>query len=338
MLLLSADFFSSNDCIALMERALHRQQKDRVHLVLLLLRPVEWQASPLALFSCLPSNGMAVTAWPNRDAAFDTCARDVCDLLGHSMPTRPLSQQPSLPSSIVTRNRKALLRRVHSSWINGVLNRSLHGAALLALGLAIQPTVLTDQWALALQHPDTTPQALPAGTHILQVYNDADGELLILGAPGSGKTTLLLELARDLISRAEQNEKYPIPVVFNLSSWSIKQRPLAEWLVEELVNVYRMPRKFVQDLVETDRILPLLDGLDEVAAKERTKCIEYINIYRWEHNAPLVVSSRSVDYLEQRARVQLDTALVVQPLTPQQVMSYLLCRPTIGGITYSFTP
>jgi adenylate kinase family enzyme len=37
------------------------------------------------------------------------------------------------------------------------------------------------------------------------------GTLLILGAPGAGKTTLLLELARDLIAHAEQDEVYPVP-------------------------------------------------------------------------------------------------------------------------------
>ncbi len=56
-------------------------------------------------------------------------------------------------------------------------------------------------------------------------YDEADGALLILGEPGSGKTTLLLELARDLLDRAEQDETHRMPVVFNLSSWAVKQQP-----------------------------------------------------------------------------------------------------------------
>jgi len=39
---------------------------------------------------------------------------------------------------------------------------------------------------------------------------------------------------------------------------------------------------------------------------------------------PLVVCSRSADYLAQTARVQLGTAVMVQPLTPQQVDDYLV--------------
>src|SRR5262249_31896334 len=150
---------------------------------------------------------------------------------------------------------------------------------------------------------------LPAGTRISQVYDAAEGELLILGAPGSGKTTLLLGLARDLLSRAEQDEHHPLPVVLNLSSWATKHQPLADWLVEELNRAYQVPRPLGQTWVETDQILPLLDGLDEVALKDRTACIETINTYRQEHGLlPLVICSRSADYLAQSARIRLGSA------------------------------
>src|SRR6266567_3347087 len=140
----------------------------------------------------------------------------------------------------------------------------------------------------------------PQGLVFTQVYDDAEGELLILGAPGSGKTTLLLELARDLLARAQANEQYPMPVVFNLSSWAMKQQPLVDWLVEELNTKYQVPRKLAQALLPADQILPLLDGLDEVAPTARTACIEAINTYRQEHALfPLVVCSRQADYLAQ---------------------------------------
>ena len=42
------------------------------------------------------------------------------------------------------------------------------------------------------------------------MFEQMGGALLILGAPGAGKTTLLLELARDLIARAEQNDGHPM--------------------------------------------------------------------------------------------------------------------------------
>ncbi|GAC1632748.1 MAG: hypothetical protein NVS4B9_25110 [Ktedonobacteraceae bacterium] len=217
-----------------------------------------------------------------------------------------------------------LLRRVRSFWITGVLEQSLHGAALLTPGLQKQPAAVANPWQLAMQYPAATPRPLPAGTPITRVYDDADGELLILGAPGSGKTTLLLELARDLLKRAENDIHHPLPVIFNLSSWTMQHQPLAAWLVEELVSKYQVPRRIAQPLVAADQLLPLLDGLDEVAPGDRTACIEAINTYRQEHGLlPLVVCSRSADYLAQATRVQLRCAVAIQPLTPRQIIDYL---------------
>jgi serine/threonine protein kinase len=230
----------------------------------------------------------------------------------------------STRSSVAQTNRQRLLRRVRSFWIEGVLSHSLHGAALLALGLEAQPDAVANPWYLIIEQPETAPRPLPAGTRITEIYDETDGELLILGAPGSGKTTLLLELARDLLNRAEHDEQHPMPVVFNLSSWAMKQQPLMDWLVEELNTKYQVPRKLGHTLVETDQILPLLDGLDEVVSKHRTACIETINTYRQEHGLlSLVVCSRSVDYLAQGTRVLLRSAVAVQPLTEAQVDEYL---------------
>ena len=128
-----------------------------------------------------------------------------------------------------------MLAKVHAFWIKGVLEQSLHGAALIALGLHEQPDAIENPWHLILQQPDQPEHPLPPGTRITQVYDDAGGELLILGGPGSGKTTLLVELARDLLDQAQKDNAYLIPVVFNLSSW---RQPLAAWLVEELNTKY----------------------------------------------------------------------------------------------------
>ncbi len=324
VLLVSADFFSSDDCMASMELALARQRHEHIPVIPLLLRAVQWDASPLASLWSIPSNGLPITAWMDKDAAFDLCVRDLRRLLGHQTIPRTGPSSTLASPTLIESYRHILLRKVHTFWIEGVLNRSLHGAALLALGLQTQPDAVANPWHLVLQEPETSPYPLPAGTRITQVYDSAGHELLILGAPGSGKTTLLLELARDLLERAERNEHYPMPVVFNLSSWAVRRLPLTAWLVEELNSKYLIPLKFAQAFVDADQILPLLDGLDEMAAEERTACIEAINSYRLSHSLqPPVVCSRSVDYLAQTARVRLGSAVMVQPLTRKQVIDYL---------------
>jgi len=222
-------------------------------------------------------------------------------------------------------NRQRFLAKVRSFWIDGVLEKSLHGAALIALGLHEQSDALANPWRLVFQQPHQAAHLLPDGTRITQVYDHAGGELLILGEPGSGKTTLLLELARDLLNRAGKDDTHPMPVILNLSSWAVKRQPIADWLVEELNDKYQVPRRIGRRWVSDDQLLPLLDGLDEVTPVYQPACVEAINIYRQEHGlVPLVVCSRRSDYFAQTARVLLDCAVVVQPLTAEQIDDYLL--------------
>jgi predicted NACHT family NTPase len=141
-------------------------------------------------------------------------------------------------------------------------------------------------------------------------------------APGAGKTTLLLTLAQDLLIRAAQDPEQSIPVVFPLSSWAEQRRSLAAWLVDALNEQYDVPRKTGQAWVDTDQILPLLDGLDEVAPAHRAACVEAINAFRQEHGLlPLVVCSRSTEYEASGLQLRLQGAMVVQPLTRVQVQT-----------------
>jgi len=221
-------------------------------------------------------------------------------------------------------NRKRMLERVHIFWIKGVLEQSLHGTALIALGLHEQSDLTENPWRLILQEVDQPARALPSGIRMSQVYDEAGCELLILGEPGAGKTTLLLELTRDLLARAQQDETHPIPVVFNLSSWAEKRQPLTQWLIEELSSKYQVPRKLGKSWIDAEQILPLLDGLDEIAKEHRAACIHAINAYRREHGLlPLVVCSRSTEYLAQKGRLLIRKAVIVQPLTIQQIEDYL---------------
>jgi DNA polymerase III delta prime subunit len=219
------------------------------------------------------------------------------------------------------RNRIAMLERVRSYWIKGVLERSLSGTSL-ALGLSEHCDVVAND--RHMNFDDSQFCDLLPGTPLLQVFTHADDELLILGEPGSGKTTLLLELARDLLDRATHDETYPIPVVFNLSSWALKHQPLSLWLVEELEHKYMVPRRLAISWVINDQLLPILDGLDEVATGHRHGCVEAINTYHHEHGlVPLVISCRSADYNTLQVRLQVHHTVVVQPLTTQQIDDYL---------------
>jgi hypothetical protein len=80
-------------------------------------------------------------------------------------------------------------------------------------------------------------------------------------------------------------------------------------------------------------VLPLLDGLDEVARAHRAGCVEAINAFRDQHGLlPMAVCSRVGDYQELGAQVRLQEAILVQPLTRAQVTTYLkkAGRPLAG--------
>jgi transcriptional regulator with XRE-family HTH domain len=220
-------------------------------------------------------------------------------------------------------NRRRMISRVRGIWMP-ILDESLHKAALIALGLQDFPSALENPWRLAVPQSDRSSHLLPPETSIVQVYDDADGDLLILGEPGAGKTTLLLELTRALLRKAEQADDEPIPAVFTLSSWATKQQMLSEWLVEELFLKYHVPRRLGEEWIQQDKLLVLLDGLDEVAEDRRAACVQAINQYKDDHEiVPVVVCCRSEDYFTIETRVGLRQAVQIQPLTTQQIDQYV---------------
>lgn len=95
------------------------------------------------------------------------------------------------------RNRRNMLERVKNDWVKGVLEQSLYHEVMLDLGLEERPGEVQHPWDMTLHMPDRENRPLPLGTKIMQVFDEANHALLILGEPGSGKTTMLLELARD---------------------------------------------------------------------------------------------------------------------------------------------
>ncbi len=229
----------------------------------------------------------------------------------------------TIGSSSRERNRTRMLDKMENFWIKGVLEQSLYQIARLELGLEQVPQRVTPLWPTVFQQASTR-RAIATGTSVIKLFDDLDGKLLILGAPGAGKTTMLLELARDLIARARSDPHHPIPLVFDLSTWASHQKPLRDWLAGELHQRYDVPPKLAKAWVVGDEILPLLDGLDEVALAQRDACVEAINTYRQEHGlAQVAVCSRIEEYAELVGKLKLQGAVLIQPLTQQTIETYL---------------
>ncbi|MEJ2858371.1 MULTISPECIES: NACHT domain-containing protein [unclassified Saccharothrix] len=223
------------------------------------------------------------------------------------------------------RVRRALLESVRAQWVSGVLDRSLEAVARVEVGLTRRPEAVDHPWG-TLVAPDRRPVSSLAEVH-------DRGGLLLLGDPGAGKTTALLELARTLLDRASADAEEPVPVVFHLSSWAARHASLAEWLVDELVKRYGVPRGVAREWVRTDAVLPLLDGLDEVDPAWRDACVAAVNAWRAEHGlSGVVVCARTGDYERLRTRLSLAAAVVLEPLTRKEVVAHLreAGRPLAG--------
>lgn len=219
---------------------------------------------------------------------------------------------------------RSMLGAVRKIWIDGVLAHTVHRQVMIELGMEYRPDMLRDPWDLLLERPGQEPSPLAPGTVVTDVMQQHRG-LLILGAPGAGKTTVLLGVLEQLLTDAAQDPVAPMPVVFPLATWAATSRPLAEWLVNELSGpLYGVARPVAAYWIAEERVLPLLDGLDEVALDKRLDCARAIDAYHAEHRLiPLVVSSRMADYDSLGLKLALGAALLIQPLTRPQVEHYL---------------
>lgn len=219
-----------------------------------------------------------------------------------------------------------MLRRVKTVWLDGVLEESLHGGEIIDLGFAYRPAALGNSGVPSWQQAPEYDYLLPVGTRIEDVFAAADRVLLVLGEPGAGKTTMLLQLVSHLMAQAEADETCPMPAVFSLATYT-NGRTLSQWLVEQLAGNYEVPRKLGEQWIDAGQFVPLLDGLDEVDPAHRPACAEAINEFRARHpGVPLLVTARNRDYQALATRLHMDKAIILQPLTLEQIDTYLQRR------------
>jgi len=70
LLLISADFVASDHCYDLLQQSLQRHSAGTARVIPILLRPTDLKNSPFSHLSPLPTDGVPITRWSNRDEAF----------------------------------------------------------------------------------------------------------------------------------------------------------------------------------------------------------------------------------------------------------------------------
>ena len=205
-------------------------------------------------------------------------------------------------------------------------SHSLHNAVLSTLRQEAAPSGASRCWDVELKVGNSPSFRLPPKASVAKVFDRTGGKLVILGATGAGKTTTLLELAMVLVSRAQKDHTLPLPVLFELGTWKEQSGAIADWLIAQLRFKYGIPVAVGKQWLAEQKLLPLLDGLDEVETHRQDSCIQAINQFIECEFKPkhLIVCSSFEAYKNCPNRFRLQAAILLKPLTETQIQNYLL--------------
>jgi hypothetical protein len=78
LLLVSANFLNSKYCYSIeMGRALERHRAGEARVIPVIVKPCDWESTPLGGLLATPRDGKAITTWPNFDEAFTDVAKQI---------------------------------------------------------------------------------------------------------------------------------------------------------------------------------------------------------------------------------------------------------------------
>lgn len=259
-------------------------------------------------------------------------------------------------SAAEKKHRERYLRELREH-LENLREASIHRACFINLGMEDNPAATRDRDPWIYRNPDSKQEFDSIGA-ALAAY---DRRLLILGAPGAGKTTSLEHIALQLLEEAERDPDKPVPLILNLSlfhfakeslpssplSWLVRSRTrssatqvpeaqLERWLIQELSARARIGKRAAERWLTEERVAVLLDGLDEVEDTRRAALAQHLNeLFLADHpELCVVVCSRVHDYEplkeDERTQLQLEGAVMLQPLSPQQIDDYLTAAQATG--------
>ncbi|MGW0192927.1 NACHT domain-containing protein [Nonomuraea sp. NPDC003201] len=148
--------------------------------------------------------------------------------------------------------------------------------------------------------------------------------LVALGEPGAGKTSLVMRFVLACLAARDKSgdPAAPVPVILRLSTWSPSDKSLRAWIYSRLREDYAF-----DEPLGTDRLLLVLDGLDEMRQADRETALTKINA-AFGSTRPVLLTSRTGEYLatiDSREADVLTAAAVIElrPLDAVAVRDYL---------------
>ena len=195
-----------------------------------------------------------------------------------------------------------LADQVRRQWEREERVRRVHDPYPLPIRFQGARSGLFDHWALIRRtgrgtHPGPLPLAGELDEIAARFRSIPSQRLVILGPAGSGKTILALRFVLDLLDAQRPGER--VPVIFSLGSWDPTELSLSGWMGRQLARDYNALEapaagggNTAAALIEDHRILPVLDGFDEIAAGLQGPALIALN----EYGGPLLLTSRPAEY------------------------------------------
>jgi transcriptional regulator with XRE-family HTH domain len=224
-------------------------------------------------------------------------------------PGPPLA--PWAPRDELDRAADKLARQVRDRWLREEENRRINDPFPLPLRWELADADLTDHWeGICNAAPGETSGPLPLAADLEKIAETyrmiPSGRLVVLGRAGSGKTILALRFVLGYL-RSRDSSTEPVPVTFSLGSWDPTAITLRDWLVNLLLRDYpdlaapaASHATQAAALVAEERILPVLDGFDEIAAGLRGQALEALNAT----SLRLLLTSRHDEYAQAAAQTR----------------------------------
>ncbi|MFF2652683.1 trypsin-like peptidase domain-containing protein [Streptomyces sp. NPDC058045] len=271
--------------------------------------------------------------------------RELHELIGLPVGAGQLEQVPPPRSEPwLAATAEELASWVQKQWSVEELRRNVHDPFPMRVRFR-NATGPFDNWSnICLDPPGSRTPSAPLvlagelGSIVDEYRKVPSHRLVVLGEAGAGKTILALRFVLDRLGARSPGD--PVPVIFSLGSWD-PAVSLHDWMCDRLVRDYpdlNVPAPDgsspADSLLHGGRVLPILDGFDEIAGASQSAALRAINAT----TMPLLLTSRPKEYATavrhpKGAVLRGAAGIMLDPLDLEALAEYLrrASPPLAGG-------
>ncbi|MFI0369344.1 NACHT domain-containing protein [Actinomadura sp. 1N219] len=247
-------------------------------------------------------------------------------------------------AAVLDRAAERLARLVRQQWVDEVATRRLYPAPIRVRWSSTgRPVAASASVVMGEESSDDRSRRLAFQGDVSQIVELMDRlpahQLVIIGSPGSGKTVLAVLYTLARLERLGPGD--PVPVVLAMSSWNPSREHLHTWLSRRIAEDYPMlmdefayGRDAAIELVRSGRVLPVLDGLDEMSAGLVPTALDALNNALTDGHG-IVLTCRSGEYEDAvtATATPLARAAVIEtePVPAQNAIAFLTAMSIDGG-------